>query len=207
MKKLIIFALVSFPFVVLAKGDEDKPVSVIVENTPGVEVVNTPSVSIDGTPSVEISGTPGVTVTNEVATHPRVIQMSSLDLDGFGYILDNSKICDEPGDTPPCELWRIDAPPPASLTHLSLAVGESTATGDSKCSASIVVKNDTLGIYRALLNLRSQAGLLRTVERTYPIPIEFDDPDTVVEISLRRESGVGNCMLEVGGFGSGTSLE
>jgi hypothetical protein len=180
---------------------------VIVENTPGVEVLNTPSVTIDGVPSVQIDGTPGVTVTNEVATDPRIRHMSGLDITGFGYTFDSAKVCDDPDATPPCRVWQIDAPAPASLTHLMVAVGESTSTGDSKCSASIVHKNDTLGVYYALANLRSQAGVLRTLERTYPIPVDLSIPDSVVEVSLQRISGTGNCMLEASGFGTRTPLE
>lgn len=207
MKNVIALALLACPMLVLAKGDDENPVIVIVDNIPGVEVVNTPNVSISGTPSVAISGTPDVTVTNEVATDPRVRQISALDVTGFGYIYDFSKVCDDPGNSPPCRLWQIDAPPPASLTHLSVAVGESTLAGTSRCAASIVVKDETLGVYRALINLRSQAGQLRTFERTYPLPIEFSSPDTVVEISLNRVSGTGNCMLEISGFGSSTPLD
>ncbi|MGD8358474.1 MAG: hypothetical protein PVJ33_17395 [Lysobacterales bacterium] len=207
MKKILVMALFSVPLIALAKGSEDNPTTVIVDNTPSVEVVNTPSVTIDGTPSVQISGAPDVNVSNEVDTNPRIRQMSSLDIDGFGLIFDIHKICDDPEDSPPCVLWRIDANAPASLTHLSVAVGESTATGDSKCSASIIAKNDTLSLYRALINLQSQAGQLRTFERTYPIPVDLDDPDTVIEVSLTRRSGTGTCMLEASGFGTNTLLE
>lgn len=207
MKSIIAIALLTCPVLVFAKGDTENPVSVIVDNVPGVEVVNTPSVNINGTPSVEISGTPDVAVTNEVATDPRIRQMPATDVTGFGYIYDNGKVCDDPGDTPPCLLWNIETQPPASMTHLSVAVGESTATGTSECAVSIVVKDDTLGVYSALVNLRNQAGHLRTFERVYPIPLEFSSPDTVVEIRLRRLSGVGECMLEVGGKGSYTPLD
>ena len=215
MKYAIALALLATPLVVCAKGNEDNPASVIVENTPGVivenmpgvEVLNTPSVTIDGVPSVQIDGTPGVTVTNEVATDPRIRQISGLDITGFGRIIDTSNVCDDPADTPPCRLSQADVPAPASLTHLAVAVGESTSTGDSKCWASVVYKNDRLDIYRALANLQSQAGVLRTLERTYPIPLDLSEPDSVVELVLGRQSGTGRCMLEVSGFGTFTPLE
>lgn len=207
MKKLIALALFAFPLIVCAKGNTDNPTSVIVENTPSVEVVSMPSVTIDGTPSVQISGTPSVTISNEVATDPRVRHISSFDLSGFGFIVDLADTCDDPADSPPCRLWEADGFAPASLTHLSVAVGESTATGDSQCAASIIVKNNTLGIYGALINLQSQAGTLRTFERNYPIPVDLSEPDTVIEVILRRISGTGSCMLDAVGTGSRSPLD
>lgn len=215
MKKWIILAAAALPFTVAAKGGEDKPLAVTVENTPAVTIDGTPSVQLSGTPgvsiegtaSVQVTGTPSVTVANEVATDPRVRQLSVMDMTSFGYSYDVPKVCGDPADSPPCRIWQVDAPAPASLTHLSVAVGEATASGDSRCSASIVAKNDDLGIYRALINLSSQAGILRTFERAYPIPVDLSEPGTVVEVNLGREAGTGTCMLNISGFGSFTSLE
>ena len=173
-----------------------------------VTVENTPSVSISGTPDVNISGTASVSVANQVATDPVDEVLPLGDVVTAGLRTSSSADCTPAGDA--CVLNSLNVNFSGYLTRLTVQVGETTATGTSRCHAVIEAENDTLGILTRVGQLyNGKAGNYATQTFQFMPPIDLTDPDTVLTLYLVWDnfSGSGKCETVIDMLGYSTPLD